>query len=45
MVQVAVMEIINMTRVFDGSMAAASAVEVAVVGMGLGSAHKISGGC
>jgi hypothetical protein len=37
------MEVINMSRMFDGSMAAASAMFMTVVGMGIWGAHKIWG--
>jgi hypothetical protein len=40
MVQVAVREIVNMAGVLDGSMAAVAAVQVPVVAMRLGCAHK-----
>jgi hypothetical protein len=43
MVEVAIMEVINMSRMFDGSMAAASAMFMTVVGMGIWGAHKIWG--
>ena len=43
MVEVAIMEVINMPRMFDGSMAAASAMFMTVVGMGAWGAHKIWG--
>ena len=41
MVEVAIMNVVKMARMFDGSMAAALAMLVTAVGMGAGGAHKI----
>jgi hypothetical protein len=41
MMEVAVVEVIDMVDVFDDGMAAVGAVLVTVVGMGIGSAHKV----
>jgi hypothetical protein len=45
MVKVPIMEVINMTRMFDRSVAAVSAMLMAVVGVGFRGAHKILGSC
>jgi hypothetical protein len=44
MVKVPIMEVINMTRMFDGSVAAVLAMLMAVVGVGFRGAHTILGG-
>ena len=41
MVEVPIMDVINMVRMFNGRVAAVSAVLVTVVGMGAGGAHKM----
>ena len=41
MVEVAIMEVINMARVSDASMAAGLTMLVTVIGMGAGRAHDI----
>jgi hypothetical protein len=41
MVEVPIMDVINMVRMFNGRVAAVSAVLVTVVGMVAGGAHKM----
>ena len=41
-VQVAVMDVVDVVAVFDGGVAAAFAVDVLVVGMGMAVAHFVS---